>query len=318
MLLLPQVEVLSRVRHPNLVSLIGACPESRSLVYEYIENGSLEDFLSTPAKIHALLWQTRIRIAIEICSVLVFLRADHSCNVHGNLKPSKILLDQNFVCKISDLGIYNLMSQNENPFTCNNDPEIKAYTDPEILENGVRTSETDVYSFGIILLRLLTARPASTVVRDVKCASERGNLNAVLDLSAGEWPLEQAKQLADLALRCCETNSLYRPDLSSEIWVFLEPFKDLCHQSQSTSTSTSSNSRSQQKIPSHFVCPIFQEVMKDPCIAADGFTYEADAIKGWFGSGHKTSPMTNLKLENCDLLPNYALYYAIQEWQQHT
>ncbi|XP_073064311.1 U-box domain-containing protein 32-like isoform X1 [Primulina eburnea] len=313
-----EVEVLSRVRHPNLVSLIGACPESRSLVYEYIENGSLEDVLSTPAKIHALLWQTRIRIAIEICSVLVFLRANHSCNVHGNLKPSKILLDPNFVCKISDLGIYNLMSQNENPFTCNNDPEIKAYTDPEILENGVCTSEADVFSFGIILLRLLTARPASTVVQDVKCASERGNLNAVLDLSAGEWPLEQAKKLADLALRCCEANNLDRPDLSSEIWLVLEPLKDLCHQSQSMSTSTSSKSRSQQKVPSHFVCPILQEVMNDPCIAADGFTYEADAIKGWFGSGHKTSPMTNLKLENCDLLPNYALYYAIQEWQQHT
>ncbi|XP_073123114.1 U-box domain-containing protein 32 isoform X2 [Henckelia pumila] len=313
-----EVEVLSRVRHPNLVTLIGACPESRSLLYEYIENSSLEDYLSTPAKIHALLWQTRIRIAIEICSVLVFLRGNHSCNVHGNLKPSKILFNPNFVCKISDFGIYNLMSQNENPLTCNIDPEIKAYMDPEILENGVRTTETDVYSFGIILLRLLTARPASTVVRDVRCASERGQLNAVLDLSAGDWPLEQAKQLADLALRCCETNSLDRPDLSSEIWAGLEPLKDLCHQSQSTSTSTSSNSKSQQKIPSHFVCPIFQEVMKYPCIAADGFTYEADAIKGWFGSGHKTSPMTNLQLENCDLLPNYALYYAIQEWQQHT
>lgn len=61
-----------------------------------------------------------------------------------------------------------------------------------------------------------------------------------------------------------------------------------------------------------------QEVMKDPYIAADGFTYEADAIKGWLNSGHETSPMTNLKLDHCDLLPNYALYYAIQEWQQQS
>ncbi|KZV28301.1 U-box domain-containing protein 32-like [Dorcoceras hygrometricum] len=314
-----EVEVLSRVRHPNLVALIGACPESRSLVYEYIENSSLEDYLSAPAKSRALLWQTRIRIAIEICSVLVFLSANQGCNVHGNLKPSKILFDRNFFCKISDFGIFNLMSRNDNPFTCNNDPEIIAYMDPEILESGILTTETDVYAFGIILLRLLTGRPASTVVRDVKCALERGHLNAILDLSAGDWPLELAKKLANLSLRCCETNGLDRPDLSSEIWVVLEPLKDLCHQSQSTSTSPGSSSRSQQKIPSHFVCPIFQEVMTDPCIAADGFTYEADAIKGWFGSGHKTSPMTNLKLENCDLLPNYALYYAIQEWQQrHT
>ena len=58
--------------------------------------------------------------------------------------------------------------------------------------------------------------------------------------------------------------------------------------------------------------------MKEPHIAADGFTYEADAIKGWFNSGHKTSPMTNLKLDHCDLTPNNALYNAIQEWQQRS
>lgn len=61
---------------------------------------------------------------------------------------------------------------------------------------------------------------------------------------------------------------------------------------------------------------VAQDVMKDPHIAGDGYTYEADAIQGWFSSGHETSPMTNLKLDNCDLIPNYALYYAIQEWHQ--
>lgn len=59
-----------------------------------------------------------------------------------------------------------------------------------------------------------------------------------------------------------------------------------------------------------------QEVMKDPQIAADGFTYEGEAIRGWLKSGHNTSPMTNLKLEHCNLLPNYALHQAIIEWQQ--
>ena len=61
-----------------------------------------------------------------------------------------------------------------------------------------------------------------------------------------------------------------------------------------------------------------QEVMKEPYIAADGFTYEADAIKGWLQSGHNTSPMTNLQLHDCNLLPNYALLYAIQQWQQRS
>ena len=56
--------------------------------------------------------------------------------------------------------------------------------------------------------------------------------------------------------------------------------------------------------------------MQDPCTAADGYTYERDAISGWLDSGHKTSPMTNLELSSCDLITNHALQYAIQEWLQ--
>lgn len=59
-----------------------------------------------------------------------------------------------------------------------------------------------------------------------------------------------------------------------------------------------------------------QEVMCDPQIAADGFTYEAEAIRRWLDSGHDTSPMTNLKLKHCNLTPNRALHSAILEWQQ--
>ena len=59
-----------------------------------------------------------------------------------------------------------------------------------------------------------------------------------------------------------------------------------------------------------------QEIMNDPYIAADGFTYEGEAIKGWLDSGHSTSPMTNLKLEHSQLVPNRALRSAILEWRQ--
>ena len=61
---------------------------------------------------------------------------------------------------------------------------------------------------------------------------------------------------------------------------------------------------------------ILQDIMQDPHVATDGFTYEAEVLREWFDSGHDTSPMTNLKLENCNLVPNYALRSAIQEWQQ--
>ncbi|KAG6649857.1 hypothetical protein CIPAW_06G002200 [Carya illinoinensis] len=223
-----EVELLSRVRHPNLLTLIGTCPESRSLVYEHVENGSLEDRLACKGNTCPLPWQIRTKIAADICSTLIFLHSNKPHIVHGNLKP-----------------------KNE-------------------------------------------------------------NLEAVLDISAGDWPLKQAKQLAQLGLRCCEKNQLNRPDLVSEIWSLLEQMRASCIASASCLVSKKSG-----KIPSNFMCPIYQEVMTDPQIAADGYTYESEAIRGWFESGHNTSPMTNLKLQHCDLVPNYALQNAILEWQQH-
>ncbi|XP_071929493.1 U-box domain-containing protein 32 isoform X3 [Coffea arabica] len=310
-----KAEILSRVRHPNLVTLLCACTESRSLIYEYLENGSLEDHLAGHLKSRSLPWQLRLRIASEICSALIFLHAHKSSIVHGNLKLSNILLDANFVSKISDLGIKNFQN-GENP--CGkNDLEASIYLEPEYVD-GRHVTESDVYSFGIILLQLLTARPASSIIRDMRCAMEVGNVSTVLDHSAGDWPLEQVELLAFLALRCCEEKRLNQPDLVAEVWPVIEPMRDLCTLSCLGSTSSRLDLTAQQRIPSNFVCPIFQEVMKDPHIAADGFTYEGDAIKGWLNSGHKTSPMTNLQLDHCDLLPNYALYYAIQEWQQRS
>ncbi|KAM3682236.1 hypothetical protein ACJW31_12G057800 [Castanea mollissima] len=310
-----EVEVLSRVRHPNLVTLIGTCPESRSLVYEYLKNGSLADHLACKGNTSSLSWQIRTQIVADICSALIFLHSNKPCIIHGNLKPSKVLLDANFVSKLGDLGIFHLIPQKEHPaYTtklCNNLKGISMYMDPEYLETGKLTPESDIYSFGILMLQILTGRPLSSVVKDVKCALENENFNAVLDFSAGDWPLEQAKQLAQLGLRCCEKHPLNRPDLVLEIWPLLEPMKASCVASASCLVS-----KKLHRIPSHFMCPIYQEVMTNPQIAADGYTYESEAIRGWFDSGHDTSPMTNLKLEHCKLVPNYALQNAILEWNQ--
>ncbi|KAK3037183.1 hypothetical protein RJ639_030076 [Escallonia herrerae] len=311
-----EVRVLSMVRHPNLVTLIGTCPESRSLIYEYLENGSLEDHLACRGKAPPLPWHARIRIASEICSALVFLHSNNPCFIHGNVNLKSILLDANLVSKLGDFGIYRLIpdggdSVYPTTLSIKIKPEASVYMDPEFLMTGKLTTGSDVYSFGVILLRMLTGRPAWAIVNDVKCALEKGNFDEVLDFSAGDWAVEQAKQLARLALRCCEEKHLSWPDLVSDVWTVIEPMRNLC-------SPPCLESEGQRRIPSHFVCPIFQEVMQDPYVAADGFTYEADAIKGWLNSGHKTSPMTNLKLEHCDLLPNYALYYAIQEWLQQS
>ncbi|CAL5383008.1 unnamed protein product [Camellia sinensis] len=230
-----EVNILSKLRHPNLVTLIGACPESCILVYEYYPNGSLEDRLLCKNNTPPLTWQTRIRIAAELCSVLVFL---HSCKhhsiVHGDLKPANILIDANHVSKLGDFGICRVLTRDEssssNTTLCHrtNPKGTLGYMDPEILSSGELTPKSDVYSFGIILLQLLTGKSAVWIAREVRCALHNGNLKNLLDSTAGDWPFVQAIQLAHLAMRCCEIDRRNRPDLASEVWRVLEPMKASC------------------------------------------------------------------------------------------
>jgi len=127
-----------------------------------------------------------------------------------------------------------------------------SYMDPEFLATGELTTKSDVYSFGVILLRLLTGKPALGIAKEVQYAMDNGNLNSILDPSAGDWPFVQAKQLAETALRCCEMNRRNRPDLGSEVWRVLKPMKASCR-----SLSTVRRFGDDQA-PFYFICPIFQ------------------------------------------------------------
>ncbi|KAG4377930.1 hypothetical protein GLYMA_18G233500v4 [Glycine max] len=315
-----EVDVLSKLRHPNLITLIGACPDSWALVYEYLPNGSLEDRLACKNNTPPLSWQARIRIAAELCSALIFLHSSkpHSV-VHGDLKPSNILLDANLISKLSDFGICRILSNCESSSSnttefWRTDPKgTFVYMDPEFLASGELTPKSDVYSFGIILLRLLTGRPALGITKEVKYALDTGKLKSLLDPLAGDWPFVQAEQLARLALRCCDMNRKSRPDLYSDVWRVL----DAMRVSSGGANSFGLSSEGLLQPPSYFICPIFQEVMRDPHVAADGFTYEAEAIRGWLDGGHDNSPMTNSKLAHHNLVPNRALRSAIQDWLQN-
>lgn len=272
-----QVDVLSKLRHPNLVILIGACPDAWALIYEYLSNGSLEDRLSCKDNSPPLPWQIRIRIAAELCSALIFL---HSCQpnniVHGDLKPANVLLDANFVCKLSDFGICRLLSHdqsssdNSTEFWRTDPKGTFAYMDPELLSTGELTPKSDVYSFGIILLRLLTGRSALGITKEVQYALDVGNLKALLDPLAGDWPFVQAEQLARLALRCCEMNRRSRPDLVSDVWRVLEPMRASCGGSSSFRLGPGEHCQP----PPYFICPIFQVGSSVPNI----FQYIMDSI----------------------------------------
>lgn len=220
-----QINVLSKLRHPNLVNLIGTCVEAWALVYAFFPNGSLEDRLTCKDNTPPLTWQIRIRVAAEICSALNFLHSNkHLSVVHGDLKPANILLDANFVSKLGDFGICRLVQSNNNTtlYRCTHAMGTFVYMDPEFLASGEITPLSDIYSFGIILLRLLTGRSPFGINRAVQQALNKGCLSDILDASAGNWPYAEAKQLACLGLRCCEITRRSRPD-AGEAWNLLEP-----------------------------------------------------------------------------------------------
>ncbi|MQL78107.1 hypothetical protein Taro_010535 [Colocasia esculenta] len=312
-----QVNILAKVRHQNLVSLMGACSSPEPcLVYEFLPNGSLADQLSCKNGSSPLSWQARIRIATEICSALIFLHSHKPYSVvHGDLNPSNILLDRNFVAKLGDFGLCRLLPLS-NATTMLHHTELRgtfAYLDPEYTSNGTLTTSSDTYSFGVIILQLLTGVRALGLVKKVKDVLESDNLQDILDKSAGEWPYLWAKRLARLGIECCSPDRETRAKLETHVW------RELVNMLKASSLESSSFQLKQEDeshAPSYFFCPILQEVMIDPQVAADGFTYEAAAIKSWLDCGHNTSPMTNLELPHPGLLPNHALRSVIQEWRQ--
>ncbi|XP_065866085.1 U-box domain-containing protein 33-like isoform X2 [Euphorbia lathyris] len=291
-----EVQVLGRLQHPHLVTLLGACPEGWSLVYEYLPNGSLHDCLFRRGAISPLTWKIRVRNIAEIASALCFLHSSKPEKiVHGDLKPQNILLDSELSCKICEFGICRLVTDDSpycSSFRLGAEPKVAfPYTDPEFLRVGVLTTKSDIYSFGVIILQLLTGRPIVGLINEVRRSMFYGKLASILDSSAGEWPIVVARRLADLGLQFCELSSRERPELTPALVRELEQL----HVSE------------ERPVPTFFLCPIRQ-------VAADGFTYEGEALHGWFEKGHETSPMTNLKLSHLNLTPNHALRHAIQDW----
>ncbi|MCO5613490.1 hypothetical protein L7F22_067767 [Adiantum nelumboides] len=315
-----EVELLSRIHHPHMVMLLGACPENGSIIYEYMANGSLEDRLNCKDDTPPLPWYIRFRICLEVSTALLFLHSHPQPVVHRDLKPGNILLDHHFVSKISDVGVAKLVPNNVTfSVTVFEDTVLVgtlAYMDPDYQRTGVVSCESDVYSLGIIMLQLLTGRQPVGVTHFVEQAIDHGRLEEILDKSAGVWPLEEAMALACLSLQCTEPKRKHRPNLERKVLPELERIQDVAGRAAANMVYAGSSSGKTPIIPGSFFCPISQEIMQNPCIAADGFTYERDAIKVWLEE-HDTSPMTNLVLSHKALIPNLSLVSDIQEWNEN-
>lgn len=225
-----EVAVLCRIRHPHIVLLLGACPEPGYLVYEYMANGSLEDRLFRKGATAPLPWFLRFRIAWEVASGLFFL---HSSKpeplVHRDLKPANILLDQNFVSKIGDVGLARLVPPTVScSVTRDKTTSIAGtfcYIDPEYQRTGTLGTKSDLYAFGILLLQLLTAKSAEGLSYTVERAVEKGTLSEILDQTVTDWPVDEALSLAKLALKCSELRRKDRPDLGTVVLPELQRLK---------------------------------------------------------------------------------------------
>ncbi|KAI3517166.1 hypothetical protein L1887_16376 [Cichorium endivia] len=238
-----EVEVLSCMRHPNMVLLLGACPEYGCLVYEYMANGSLEDRLLRRGNTPPLSWQTRFKIAAEIATGILFLhQTKPEPIVHRDLKPGNILLDRNFVSKISDVGLARLIpassvADDVTQYRMTSAAGTMCYIDPEYQQTGLLGVKSDVYSLGIMLLQLITARPAMGLTHHVRRAIGKGTFGEMLDPTVTDWPIEEALGFAKLSIQCAELRRKDRPDLGKELLPELNRLRDLGVENMTLETS---------------------------------------------------------------------------------
>ncbi|KAL6638911.1 hypothetical protein ACP70R_023547 [Stipagrostis hirtigluma subsp. patula] len=153
-----EIIIQSRVIHKNIIKLIGCCLEVDvpMLVYEFAPNGSLDDILHGSNKVDLNL-EMRLNIAAGAAEGLAYMHSKTSeAILHGDIKPSNILLDENFTPKISDFGISRLIAldKSHTKYVIGD----MGYVDPVYIQTGLLTKKSDVYSFGVVLLELMTRK----------------------------------------------------------------------------------------------------------------------------------------------------------------
>ncbi|CAK8568761.1 unnamed protein product [Lathyrus sativus] len=242
-----EVEVLSCIRHPNMVLLLGACPEYGCLVYEYMSNGSLDDCLFRRGNTPPLSWRLRFKIAAEIGTGLLFLhQTKPEPIVHRDLKPGNILLDRNFVSKISDVGLARLVppsvADTVTQYRLTATAGTFCYIDPEYQQTGMLGVKSDIYSLGIIFLQILTAKSPMGLAHNAQKAIENGTFTEMLDPAITDWPMEAVMSLANIAVKCAELRRKDRPDLGKVVLPELDKLRELADNSNQNSTPDSPSS----------------------------------------------------------------------------
>ncbi|XP_065863871.1 U-box domain-containing protein 52-like [Euphorbia lathyris] len=243
-----EVEVLSLIRHPNMVLLLGACPEYGVLVYEYMAKGSLDDRLFRRGNTPTLPWQIRFRIAAQIATGLLFLhQTKPEPLVHRDLKPGNILLDHNYNCKIGDVGLARLVpavAENVTQYHMTSTAGTFCYIDPEYQQTGMLGVKSDLYSLGIMLLQLITAKPPMGLTHMVEQAIEMGRFGEILDQTVRDWPMEETLSFINMSLKCAELRRKDRPDLGKVVLPELDRLRKYAEENMNQMFTLASAGRS--------------------------------------------------------------------------
>ncbi|MFS7922774.1 putative protein kinase RLK-Pelle-L-LEC family [Helianthus anomalus] len=224
-----EVRIISRLRHRNLVQLIGWCHEKGELLlaYEFMENGSLDLHLFKGKSM--LTWNSRYKIAHGLASVLLYLHEEwEQCVLHRDIKSSNVMLDSNFNVKLGDFGLAKLVDHEKSTQTTTLAGTF-GYMAPEYLFTGRSTKESDVFSFGVVALEIACGRKATDYIslekqiRLVEWVWELyGNdstLEAVDPSLGSEFDEEEVRRLMSIGLWCVHPDSEFRPSMRQGIKV---------------------------------------------------------------------------------------------------
>lgn len=229
-----EVDILSRLNSPYLLELIGYCADldQRLLVYAYMPNGSLQDHLYSDGSEDnppILGWGRRLRIALDAARSLEYLHELVTPPViHRDFKTSNILLDENFKAKVSDFGLARLGSDKVNGHVSTRVLGTQGYVAPEYVLTGHLTTKSDVYSYGVVLLELLTGRVPVDMKRPpgqgilvswaLPRLTDRDKVFEMVDPALqGQFSTKELVQVAAIAAMCVQPEADYRPFMTDVV-----------------------------------------------------------------------------------------------------
>ncbi|XP_074287446.1 receptor-like protein kinase FERONIA [Silene latifolia] len=263
---LTEIEMLSRLRHVHLVSLIGYCEDQGEmiLVYEYMPRGTLRDHLNykdTKGKDEneVLSWKQRLMICIGSARGLDYLHAGaKQLIIHRDVKSTNILLDDKWTAKVSDFGLSKVGPASDTGVG-HVSTVVKGsfgYLDPEYYKRGQLTEKSDVFSFGVVLFEVLCARPAINVSlpkEQVNLANwgracyKKGTLYTIVDPNlSGQIAPECLRKFGEIADMCVRSHRDERPSMRDIVWSL-----EFALTLQQTAEKNTSNVSPMVKIPSN-------------------------------------------------------------------